>query len=115
MMRFILDQKLQWKDTELVAQDALFRNKNDFKILMNDWPYGIDKKIIHLVVWTKFALEDDPETGDTRDDVKREIDQWVDEVFGKNCGDENVSTVLSKLFLLCMHVRLLCYLYICIG
>lgn len=89
-MRYMLDVKLRWKETELRAQDAPFCNEDDLKVLMNDWPYGIDEKIVHLVVWTKFALEDDPETGDTRDDVKREIDRWVDVVFGKKCGGENV-------------------------
>ncbi|KAF5878660.1 putative n-acetylglucosamine-induced protein [Botrytis fragariae] len=87
MMRFILDEKLHWKESELDARDAPFSNEDEYKILINDWPYGIDEKIVHLVVWTKFALEDDPETGDTRDDVKREIQAWVDRVFG---GGENV-------------------------
>ncbi|CAD6448028.1 1a9f4b13-8765-442a-882a-fa122e4c8120 [Sclerotinia trifoliorum] len=90
VMRYMLDVKLQWKESELIAQDVPFRNEDDFKVSMNDWPYGIDAKIVHLVVWTKFALEDDPETGDTRDDVKREIDRWVDAVFGEKCGGENV-------------------------
>ncbi|TGO58594.1 hypothetical protein BCON_0053g00290 [Botryotinia convoluta] len=90
MMRFILDEKLQWKESELDARDAPFQNEDEYKILINDWPYGIDEKIVHLVVWTKFALEDDPETGDTREDVKREIDAWVDRVFGEKCGGENV-------------------------
>ncbi|TGO29002.1 hypothetical protein BPAE_0020g00470 [Botrytis paeoniae] len=89
MMRFILDEKLQWNECELDARDAPFSNEDEYKILINDWPYGIDEKIVHLVVWTKFALEDDPETGDTREDVKREIQAWVDRVFGEKCGGEN--------------------------
>ncbi|TGO90950.1 hypothetical protein BPOR_0045g00130 [Botrytis porri] len=88
-MRFILDEKLQWKQEDVQAQDAPFRNRGDYQILRNDWPYGIDEKIVHLVVWTKFALEDDLETGDTREDVKREIQRWVDRVFGEKCGGEN--------------------------
>ena len=30
------------------------------RILYNDWPYGLVDGIVHLVVWTKFDLEDDP-------------------------------------------------------
>ncbi|KAB8302878.1 hypothetical protein EYC80_006205 [Monilinia laxa] len=92
VMRYILDVKLQWKEEEIAAgaKKVSFADENNLKVLLNDWPYGIDEKIVHLVVWTKFALEDDPETGDTREDVKREIDGWVDEVFGKRCGSENV-------------------------
>ncbi|KAI9650501.1 hypothetical protein NHQ30_000517 [Ciborinia camelliae] len=90
IMRYMLDVKLQWGEGRIEAQDAPFRHEDDFKVLQNDWPYGIDEKIVHLVVWTKFALEDDPTTGDTRDDVKGEIDRWVDGVFGERCGGENV-------------------------
>lgn len=49
-------------------------------------------------MWTKFALQDDPETGDTREDVKREIQTWVDCVFGEECGGENVSCCFSFSF-----------------
>lgn len=31
----------------------------DIKIIYNDWPYGIDKSIVHLCVWTKFPLDVD--------------------------------------------------------
>ena len=32
---------------------------DDVKIIFNDWPYGIDKSIVHLCVWTKFPLDVD--------------------------------------------------------
>ena len=32
---------------------------DDVKIIYNDWPYGIDKSIVHLCVWTKFPLDVD--------------------------------------------------------
>ncbi len=41
----------------------------DIKIIYNDWPYGIDKSIVHLCVWTKFPLdvdEKDPVRTSTR-------------------------------------------------
>ncbi|KAF7958484.1 hypothetical protein EAE96_002027 [Botrytis aclada] len=92
MMRYMLNEKLQWDEAELGARarDAPFRKREEYKILRNDWPYGIDEKIVHLVVWTKFALEDDPRTGETREDVKGVIQAWVDRVFGEKCGGENV-------------------------
>ncbi|KAL3424861.1 hypothetical protein PVAG01_04142 [Phlyctema vagabunda] len=60
------------------------------KILWNDWPYGIDERIVHLVVWTKFVLEDDEATGDLRDDVRAEIQSFVDRTFVRHVGEENV-------------------------
>ena len=68
---------------------------------------------MHLVVWTKFALEDDPETGHTRDDVKSEIETWVDRVFGEKCGRENVSTIFFS-FSFILFLFLLYYdIYVC--
>lgn len=77
------------------AKGGLFENKDDVKILVNDWPYGIDPKIVHLVVWTKFELEDDEGTGDLRNDVRQGIEGYVGRVFGERVGRENVSLCLS--------------------
>jgi len=33
-----------------------FKNPNDFKILLNDWPYGISPEITHIVVWSKVPV-----------------------------------------------------------
>lgn len=54
-------------------------------------PYGIDKKIVHLVVWTKFALKSDPRTGDLTDQARKEIADYVEEAFARKMGKENVS------------------------
>ena len=54
---------------------------DDYKILFNDWPYGVEKDIIHLVVWTKFELEDDPATDDLTPRARNEIDEFVGKTF----------------------------------
>ena len=64
---------------------------DDIKILYNDWPYGIDAKIVHLVVWTKFDLEDDPATDDLTPKARRDIDDFVDRTFCSKLPSENVS------------------------
>lgn len=53
----------------------------DLTILYNDWPYGIDQRIIHLVVWTKFRFEEDSETGDLTPEARRLIDDYVSRTF----------------------------------
>lgn len=68
----------------------LFVAPADIKILYNDWPYGIDEKIVHLVVWTKFDLEDDPTTDDLTATARKEIDDYVKETFGRKVSIENV-------------------------
>lgn len=54
----------------------------DVCILFNDWPYGLDPKIKHLVVWVKFAFENAPATGDLTDQCREQIQAYVDKTFG---------------------------------
>jgi hypothetical protein len=51
------------------------------KILYNDWPYGLDPEIIHLVIWTKFELTEDPSTDDLTPEARREIDNYMQKTF----------------------------------
>lgn len=64
-----------------------FGNSSDYKILLNDWPYGIDDRIKHLVVWVKFGFDEDPQTGDLTPKSRRQIEDFVQATFRK--GDEN--------------------------
>ncbi|KAK4238654.1 hypothetical protein C8A03DRAFT_33305 [Achaetomium macrosporum] len=82
VMNFILTQRLQWT-LPITPRGRPFEFEDDIKVLRNDWPYGIDKRIVHLVVWTKFALEEDPETGDLTDKARAEIDAYVRKAFSK--------------------------------
>ena len=66
----------------------MFTNPADYRILYNDWPYGIDPDIIHLVVWTKFVLEDDPETGFLTKDHHDIIENFVQRTF---CGQDGIN------------------------
>ncbi|KAI9773165.1 MAG: hypothetical protein M1840_008286 [Geoglossum simile] len=89
VMKFVIQERLQW--TDLTPQSGvLFSNSADIKILYNDWPYGVDEKIVHLVVWTKFDLEDDPSTDDLTPKARKEIDDFVNQTFCTRLKPENV-------------------------
>ncbi|KAH8157298.1 hypothetical protein CIB48_g10954 [Xylaria polymorpha] len=81
VMDFILTQRLHW-DMPITPKGKPFESEQDIKILWNDWPYGLDKKIVHIVVWTKFDLEDDPATDDLTEKARAEIDAFVLKTFG---------------------------------
>ncbi|KAL8644803.1 MAG: hypothetical protein Q9210_007067 [Variospora velana] len=70
----------------------------DIKILYNDWPYGIDESIVHLVVWTKFDLPDDPETNELTSAMRQEIDDYVERTFCQAVPKENVRPIAKKCF-----------------
>ncbi|KAI1075799.1 hypothetical protein F5B20DRAFT_558684 [Whalleya microplaca] len=81
VMEFILTQRLQWA-APVVPRGNPFEFDDDIKVLWNDWPYGIDKRIVHLVVWTKFDLAEDPVTDDLTDEARAEIDLYVQKTLG---------------------------------
>lgn len=60
------------------------KKTENYKILLNDWPYGFDSRIVHLVVWTKFPLPPDPtsEKGDISPQTRAMISKFVRETFG---------------------------------
>ncbi|KJX94033.1 hypothetical protein TI39_contig4224g00001, partial [Zymoseptoria brevis] len=66
--------------------------ENLYKILPNDWPYGLSPSITHLVVWTKFTLPTNPDspTGDLTSAARNAVQAFVDRKFGSVCGEENV-------------------------
>lgn len=76
--------------TVMMLTRKLIRETDDLKVLYNDWPYGVEEDIIHLVVWTKFELEDDPSTDDLTPQARKEIDDWVEETFRSRMPAEKV-------------------------
>ena len=89
-MEFIISHRLQWRS--ISTNDVPFSNSDDMKVLYNDWPYGIDTRIVHLVVWVKFEIEDDPATGYLTPGSTAQIQQYVDETFSSRMNPEHVST-----------------------
>ncbi|KAL8695908.1 MAG: hypothetical protein Q9224_003085 [Gallowayella concinna] len=95
VMNFVIKERLCWpdlnpKDTAPFTDPATEARAGDIKILYNDWPYGIDERIVHLVVWTKFSLPDDPSTQELTKEMRREIDEYVDKTFCQAISKENV-------------------------
>jgi len=89
VMKFILQQRLRWSD--LTPRGPPFSTPEDMKVLYNDWPYGIDTRIIHLVVWTKFQLEDDPDTGHLTPSAHQQIDEYVKKTFYPKVNPRNIA------------------------
>lgn len=87
VIHFIQHERLQWASIQPSGRRP-FENSTDYKVLYNDWPYGIDLDIVHLVVWTKFELEDDLVTGELTPESKAMIEAFVQKTF---CGVGGVS------------------------
>lgn len=93
VMNFVLSQRLHW-EMPMKPRGKSFEFDDDVKILWNDWPYGIDEKIVHLVVWTKFELDEDPVTGDLTDEARAAIAEYVRKTFGSRIPNDRVSEIV---------------------
>ncbi|KAJ5667160.1 hypothetical protein N7507_003024 [Penicillium longicatenatum] len=93
VMRFVVKERLKWGDgdtEEMKPKGGMFEFDDDIRILRNDWPYGIDTDIIHLVVWTKFELPDDPVSGELTPEAREAIDHYVQRTFHSRVAAEQV-------------------------
>lgn len=87
ILTFVQQERLHWSSIS-PSLEAPFTNPSDYRILYNDWPYGIDTDITHLVVWTKFLLEDDPVTGLLTLEHHELVEKFVQKTF---CGEGGIS------------------------
>jgi hypothetical protein len=87
---FVLKERLRW-ELPVAPRGAPFQYDDDIKILHNDWPYGLDPRIVHLVVWTKFELKAVSSTGDLTDKARREIDNFMTRTFRSRIPANKVS------------------------
>ncbi|QSS56541.1 hypothetical protein I7I53_04785 [Histoplasma capsulatum var. duboisii H88] len=90
VLDFVVQKRLRWVGDLEARGTAPFQHPDDIKILYNDWPYGVEKDIVHLVVWTKFELEDDLATDDLTPRMRREIDEFVGKTFRSRMPAEKV-------------------------
>ncbi|KAJ5888384.1 hypothetical protein N7495_008425 [Penicillium taxi] len=93
VMRFIVQKRLQWGEgspDDMKPTGQPFEFEEDIRILYNDWPYGVNTDIVHLVVWTKFELEDDPATDDLTADAREAIERFVQQTFCSRVASEKV-------------------------
>ncbi|KAF7956977.1 hypothetical protein EAE96_004299 [Botrytis aclada] len=82
MMNYILQHRLPWGPPPFTYISSVpFENPSDYKILLNDWPYGLSKDVTHFVVWSKTPIATDDENGDVTDESRKIIEDFVKRTF----------------------------------
>jgi len=71
-----------------------FHDPSDYKVLLNDWPYGLEEDITHLVVWSKTPIETDAENGDLTEASRKVIQDFVERTFVNRLGETGVLRVM---------------------
>lgn len=63
------------------ANPIPFADPSDYKILRNDWPYGLAPGIVHLVVWLRTPVPVKEDGGDLTEESRGLIEGFVKRVF----------------------------------
>jgi hypothetical protein len=63
-----------------------FDNPSDYRVLVNDWPYGFVSGITHIVVWSRTVIPTDPVTGDMTPESRKIVGDFVKRFFVDRLG-----------------------------
>lgn len=58
-----------------------FEDTRDYAILLNDWPYGFEPGIKHILAWSRTPIAVDDTRGDVTAESKRIIEDFVERQF----------------------------------
>ncbi|OAL38964.1 hypothetical protein AYO20_01715 [Fonsecaea nubica] len=89
VLLYIQQHRVHWP-TISRSGDPPFSNPSDYKILYNDWPYFVEQGIQHLVVWTKFPIDEVEETGEVTPEAKMQIEEFIKRTFCEVKGGERI-------------------------
>ncbi|KAB5570487.1 hypothetical protein GE09DRAFT_1217920 [Coniochaeta sp. 2T2.1] len=68
------------------ASTIPFDDPSDYRVLINDWPYGFGPGITHIVVWSRTTIETDPKTGDMTPESRKIVNDFVKRFFVDKLG-----------------------------
>lgn len=94
-MQFILKEKLQWPTPVAPTNPKFLADPADVKILLNDFPYGVESNITHFVVWLRAKIPEEA-NGILSADVRARISEFVKLTFQDYFGLEPDQVVWFK-------------------
>lgn len=80
VLEYVKQFRLKWESVASSGKPP-FEDPSDWKVLYNDWPYYIDEDITHLVVWTKFTIDEDEQIREVTPEGKEQIEEFIKRVF----------------------------------
>lgn len=87
---FILNERLHWETSPTSSgggpsfqcnNTVPFTDPNDYKILLNDWPYGFTPDVTHIVVWSKVRIPEQKPEGYLTSDSVALVEGFVQRTF----------------------------------
>ena len=71
-----------------------FENPSDYRVLVNDWPYGMSDNMRHIVVWTRTTIATDDNVGDMTPESRQVVTDFVKRYFIDKLGPGGEDNVL---------------------
>lgn len=71
-----------------------FAERDDYRILINDWPYGLEPNLRHICVWLKTPLPVDNQLGALTAEGFEMVEKFVRETFDRPLGVEGDDKVV---------------------
>ncbi|KAG6063158.1 hypothetical protein E4U32_001534 [Claviceps aff. humidiphila group G2b] len=97
MTNYLLANRLppSWGHPPFAPESHIpFDRPSDYRILLNDWPYGLESNITHLVVWTRTSIPTDDEMGDMTPESRALVAGFVRRCFVEALGEDGEERVL---------------------
>ncbi|KAH8667635.1 hypothetical protein BGZ60DRAFT_528925 [Tricladium varicosporioides] len=65
-----------------------FEDPSDYRVLLNDWPYGFPQNITHMIVWTRTPIQTDSDRGDITPESRKLIEGFIERYFTNRLGHD---------------------------
>ncbi len=63
-----------------------FADPSDYRVLINDWPYGLAPGITHIVAWSRTPIAADDVVGDMTPESRKTVADFVRRYFVEPLG-----------------------------
>ncbi|RDW27294.1 hypothetical protein B0I72DRAFT_36483 [Yarrowia lipolytica] len=100
VMEYILVDKLGWTSSlekrPVAYSDELFGDPRDVRILLNDFPYAMEKGLVHVVVWSRAKIPKEGDNGDITTESRDKLERFVHDTFVRGLGMTGDSVLWFK-------------------
>ncbi|KAK4169517.1 hypothetical protein QBC43DRAFT_307898 [Cladorrhinum sp. PSN259] len=76
------------------VSDVPFADPSDYCVLNNDWPYGFEPGISHIVIWTRTPIATDNTVGDMTSESRKIVSDFIKQFFVDRLGPGGEDKVL---------------------
>jgi hypothetical protein len=113
MTKYLIQNRLPWGAPPFTYISSVpFQEPDDYKILLNDWPYGLTSDTTHIVVWSKTPIATDGTIGDVTPESRRLIEAFVKRTFVDRLGGDTKRVVWFKNWVRLQSVRALEHVHV---